>query len=389
MQYRKFGNLDWPVSALGFGCMRLPTVDGKNAHINEAEAARMLHHAIDQGVNYIDTAYPYHGGQSELFVGQALKGGYRQKVRLATKMPSWLIERPADFDKYLNEQLQKLQTDHIDFYLLHALKKDWWPKLRDLGVREWAEKAIADGRIGHLGFSFHDEYPVFQQIVDEYDRWAFCQIQYNYMDIDNQAGTKGLRYAAEKGLAVVVMEPLLGGRLVNPPEPIQKIWDTAAHKRAPVDWALQWLWNQPEVSVVLSGMSTMEQVEQNLASTDASGINSLPPDADLELFDKVRIQYQELSPIDCTACEYCLPCTEGIDIPRNLQAYNEGIMYQNIDSARAAYSFIPAEARANLCIQCLDCEQLCPQNIPISAWMEHIHEVLGEERAVEEVPKPA
>jgi predicted aldo/keto reductase-like oxidoreductase len=388
MQYRKFGNLDWQASALGFGCMRLPIKNNDSTKIDEPEASKMLHYAIDRGVNYVDTAYPYHGGNSELFVGRALKGGYRGKVKLATKMPSWAVHEYSDFDKFLNEQLQKLQTDHIDFYLLHALKEEWWPKLRDLNVFEWAEKAIADGRIGHLGFSFHDKYPVFQEIVDGYDKWAFCQIQYNYMDIENQAGTKGLQYAASKGLAVVIMEPLLGGRLVNPPEPIQRIWDTAPDKREPADWALQWLWNQPEISVVLSGMSTMEQVEQNMASATTSGINRLSPEADLRLFDEVRIKYQELNPIACTNCEYCLPCEQGINIPRNLEVYNKGIIYNKLDHARGAYTWIPEEERASVCIQCLECEQLCPQDIPISEWMTHIHEVLGEGKAVEDVPRP-
>jgi predicted aldo/keto reductase-like oxidoreductase len=388
MQYRKFGKLDWQVSALGFGCMRLPIKDNDSTKIDEPEATRMLHYAIDHGVNYVDTAYPYHGGNSELFVGRALKGGYREKVKLATKMPSWFINEYNDFDKYFNEQLQKLQTDHIDFYLLHALKEEWWPKLKDLGVFEWAEKAIVDGRISHLGFSFHDKYPVFQDIVDAYDRWTFCQIQYNYMDIENQAGTKGLQYAASKGLAVVIMEPLLGGKLVNPPEPIQKIWDTTPNKREPADWALQWLWNQPEVSVVLSGMSTMEQVEQNVASAAASGINRLSPEADLRLFDEVRIKYQELSPVSCTKCEYCLPCSQGVNIPRNLEIYNDAIMYDKLDFARSAYTWIAEEERASVCIQCLECEQLCPQEIPISEWMTHIHEVLGEGKAIEDVPRP-
>jgi predicted aldo/keto reductase-like oxidoreductase len=368
--------------------MRLPILDGDTANIDEPEATRMIRHAIDRGVNYVDTAYPYHGGQSEIVVGRALKDGYREKVKLATKMPSWLINEAADFDQYLNEQLEKLQTDRIDFYLLHGLNADRWPKLKNLGVLNWAEKTIADGRIAYLGFSFHDKYPAFQQIVDDYDQWTFCQIQYNYMDIENQAGTKGLQYAAEREIAVVIMEPLLGGRLVNPPDPIQKIWGTAANQRQPVDWALQWLWNQPEISTVLSGMSTMEQVEQNLVSADTSGVGTLSAEADLQLFDQVRIKYQELSPIDCTDCEYCLPCTEGINIPRNLRVYNEGMMYQNLGNARRAYTFIPEEARANLCIQCLDCEQMCPQNIPISAWMDHIHEVLGEGKAVEDVPRP-
>jgi len=375
MQYRRFGTLDWKVSALGFGCMRLPNT-GEHENINEPEATRMLRYAIDHGVNYLDTAYPYHGGNSELFVGRVLKDGYREKVRLATKLPSWLIKAPEDFDRYLNEQREKLQTDHVDFYLLHALGKDTWHSLRDLGVLKWAEGAIADGRIGHLGFSFHDEYAVFQEIVDAYD-WTFCQIQYNYMDTENQAGTRGLKYAVSKGLAVVIMEPLLGGKLVDPPDPIQKYWDTAAKKRTSAGWALQWLWNQPEVSVVLSGMSTMEQVEQNVASADVSAINVLASE-ELALIARVREMYQKICPIPCTKCGYCMPCPNGVNIPRNFEVYNQGVMYEKPDHAREAYTWISEDERASACIQCRECEEKCPQSIPISEWMPRVHEVLGE-----------
>jgi uncharacterized protein len=220
MQYRNFGSFDWKTSALGFGCMRLPTVDGNphSPHINESEAVRMIRHAIDSGVNYIDTAYPYHNGQSEVVVGKALQDGYREKVRLATKMPVWMVNQPADFDRILAEQLERLQTDSIDFYLLHALNKErWHDVVLKHDLLKQAQIALADGRIRNLGFSFHDHYDVFVEILNGSDLWSFCQIQYNYMDTENQAGTRGLKLAAEKGLAVVIMEPLMGGRLADPP----------------------------------------------------------------------------------------------------------------------------------------------------------------------------
>ena len=379
MQYRQVGKLDWKVSALGFGCMRLPTQGEDSKNIDEPEATRMLRYAIDQGLNYVDTAYPYHGGNSELFVGRALQDGYRERVKLATKLPCWKVKASEDFDRYLDEQLVKLQTDHIDFYLLHALNKDSWQKMRDLEVLKRAEGALADGRIRYLGFSFHDEYEVFQEIVDAYD-WTFCQIQYNYMDIENQAGTKGLRHAAAKGLAVVIMEPLLGGKLVNSPDPIQALWDSAAAKRAPAGWALQWLWNQPEVAVVLSGMTAMQHVEENVASAGVSGTGTLTSD-ELALFDQVRKKYDELCPIPCTKCGYCMPCPNGVDIPRNFGAYNVGVMYEKPDAAREEYNnWIDEEKRASACIQCRECEEKCPQSILISEWMPIVHQVLGEDQ---------
>ncbi|MGE5597766.1 MAG: aldo/keto reductase [Bacteroidota bacterium] len=383
MQYRTFGKLGFQVSALGFGAMRLPTEGGR---IDEAEATRMLHRAIERGVNYVDTAYPYHGGTSETFLGRALKDGYRERVRLATKMPSWLIQSAGDFDRYLDEQLARLQTDYVDFYLLHSLNKGSWQKLRDLGVCEWAEKAIGQGRFRYSGFSFHGDRDAFRQIVDEYD-WAMCQIQYNYMDVENQAGIGGLRYAAAKGLAVVVMEPLLGGKLVGPPPSIQAVWDSAARKRTPAGWALHWLWNQPEVSCVLSGMSTMDQVEENLALADESRAGLLTDD-ELALYERVRVKYKELAAIPCTGCGYCLPCPQNVDIPGNFGIYNEGLVYDKPHASRGQYSWwkrayevqktMDRDIRAANCVQCGQCEAKCPQGIPISRWMPLIHEVLGE-----------
>ena len=376
MQYRKFGSLDWRGSALGFGCMRLPVLNNESGEIDEREASRMVRHAIDRGLNYIDTAYPYHRENSERFVGRVLQDGYREKVRLATKMPMWKVNTAEDFDLILNEQLSKLQTDHIDYYLLHGLRKERWYPARDLGVREWLLKARESGRIRHLGFSFHDELDVFKEIIDSFDDWDFCQIQYNYIDIENQAGTEGLKYAAAHGMAVVVMEPLLGGRLVNPPEPIQAIWDESPVRRSAADWALQWLWNQPEVSVVLSGMSTFWQVEENLASADRSAIGSLNAE-ELALVGRVRQKYKELCPVDCTHCDYCQPCPNQVHIPRIFELYNHAAMYNVLDQSRRQYARMPMETRADMCLDCQECEEKCPQHIPISSLMPVVHEALA------------
>ena len=323
----------------------------------------------------MDTAWPYHREQSEPFVGRVLQDGYRQKVKLATKLPCWLVKSADDFDRYLDAQLARLQTDVIDFYLLHSLDADGWGKVRDLGVLPWAERALADGRIGYLGFSFHDAFEVFKGIVDAYDGWTFCQIQYNYMDVEYQAGTRGLKYAADKGLAVVVMEPLRGGRLVRPPDAVAALWASAPRPRTPADWALQWLWNQPEVSLVLSGMSTMQQVEENLASADRSGPGTLTAD-ELALIDRVREAYRALSPVPCTDCKYCLPCPNGVDIPEILRIYNEAQMF-DVPTARMFYSWMDKEHRADQCIECGECEAKCPQHIAIPDWLKKAHELLA------------
>jgi len=379
MKYRQFGSLDWKVSALGFGAMRFPVIGGDSGKIDEKPSSEMLYYAIDHGVNYIDTAYPYHSGQSEGFVGKTLQGAYREKVKIATKLPCWDVEKTEDFDRLLHEQLGRLKIDQVDFYLLHALNEKSWLKMEQLGVLPWAEKALIDGKIAHLGFSFHDEFPVFKNIIDAYDKWEFCQIQYNYMDINYQAGKKGLDYAAEKGLAVVVMEPIRGGRLVDPPQQIEEIWNQADQKRTPADWSLQWLWNQPEVSVVLSGMSEMQHVVENVASGNQSGANSLS-EAESKLVVRVREEYEDMALIPCTRCGYCVPCPEGIDIPRLLNIYNDSIMYDKHDFAVIEYNnWVPVNNRANLCVACQECEEKCPQGILVSEWMVKIDQIFAAE----------
>jgi predicted aldo/keto reductase-like oxidoreductase len=381
MQYRTFGKLDWKPSALGFGAMRLPRIDDDPARIDEPLATRMVRYAIDHGVNYVDTAYPYHRETSETFLGRALQDGYRERIKLATKLPCWKVEKLEDFDRFLNEQLGKLQTDHIDFYLLHSLNAGSWAKVRDQGVLRWAEGALADGRIRHLGFSFHDKYEVFQEIVDASDLWQFCQIQYNYMDIEEQAGTKGLRYAAGKGLAVVVMEPIRGGQLAGEvPDSVQALWDLAPVRRTPAEFALQWVWNQPEISVVLSGMSTMEQVVENVESAGRSGVGILNEE-ELAIIDRVRERYRELSPIPCTKCEYCLPCPNGVKIPTVFEIYNELMMYGDPGRAKWFYSTLDDAERANNCIECGECLDKCPQSIEIPDWLAKVHATLCQEES--------
>jgi len=379
MKYRKFGRLDWEGSALGFGAMRLPLIDSNPADVDEPESIRMIRYAIDHGVNYVDTAYPYHAGRSELVVGRALQDGYREKIRLATKLPSWSVNETKDCDRYLNEQLERLQTDKIDFYLLHGMNRTTWPKLRDLNVLRWAEGAMSDGRIDYLGFSFHDDFEILKEIIDAYDNWTFCQIQYNYMDIDYQAGTRGLKYAAGKGLAVVVMEPVRGGRLARPPETIARLWANATQQRNPAEWALQWVWNQPEVSVVLSGMSTMEQVVENVASAERSRPGILTAD-ELALIDRAREGYLALSPVPCTGCGYCMPCPNGVDIPRIFTLYNDAIIYSDTRSPRIIYhgaQGFKEEQRADRCIECEECLEACPQEIPIPEWLQKAHALLS------------
>ncbi len=380
MQYRKFGKLDWQVSALGFGCMRLPTIDGKSGIIDQEKVTQMIRRAIAAGINYFDTAYGYHEQMSEVALGKALEGGYREQVRIATKSPIWLVNESGDFDRLLDQQLQCLQTGTVDFYLLHALNRGAWEKVLRLDLLRRAEAAKADGRIRYLGFSFHDKHEVFLNILDGYDAWDFCQIQYNYMDVDFQAGTAGLQYAASKGLGVVIMESLRGGKLAADMPSTRPLWDTAARKRTPADWALQWLWNQPEVSVALSGMNTLEQVEENIASANVSGIGQLTAE-EAALIDKVREVIQSLSPIPCTACEYCLPCPNGVNIPRNFDAYNQAAMYNALDDSRRTYThWIPDDQKAAACIQCEECLSKCPQQIPISTWLPVVEEVLGLNR---------
>jgi len=380
MQYRKFGKLDWKVSALGFGAMRLPVIGEDQSKINEPEAIKMIRYAVDNGVNYLDSAYLYHMGKSEVLVGKALKDGYRQKIKVATKLPARMVEKYEDFDRILGEQIQRLDIGMIDFYLLHGLDKNGWVKVRDLGVLKWAETQMAKGLIGRLGFSFHDSFEVFKEIIDSYDNWVLAQILYNYMDENEQAGRRGVEYAAGKGLALVVMEPLRGGRLSKdpPPKPVAQVLKSAKRKMRGVEWAFQWVWNQPEISVALSGMSTMEQVVENVKIADRSrpGIYTA---ADLKVIGQIKEAYKSLCPIPCSNCRYCTPCPNKVEIPRVFQIYNDAVMYDDMKSGQFMYNGmfgIPQDQRADQCVECGECLEKCPQHIEIPEWLKKAHEAL-------------
>ena len=366
MQYRPFGKTGKMVSALGFGCMRLPTLDGPSgAQIDEEEAIRMIRHAIDEGLNYVDTAFMYHGGNSEGLVGKALRDGYRDKTWLATKSPFGGFRKPEDFDEHLSIQLERLQQDYVDFYMLHAACLQSWKEVAlPFKLLDKLEKARADGKIRHIGFSFHDDYNAFQTIVDGYDGWDFCQIQLNYLDVENQAGIRGLEYAADKGLAVIIMEPLLGGKLANPPENVRRVLPP---DKSPVELALDFLWNRPEVSLILSGMSTMQQVDDNLAyaSRCAAGMLS---ESDLKVYTEAKKVFDTMARVPCTRCTYCMPCPFGVDIPGVFEAYNKSVL--DMDGAKSLYAGL--DGHADLCRACHKCERICPQHIAVSERMPEI-----------------
>lgn len=372
--YRKLGQTKENVSVLGFGTMRLPTLGGDDSNVDGEKAANMLRYAIDSGVNYIDTAYPYHGGMSEVLIGNALEGGYREKVYLATKLPSWLITSREDMDKYLNEQLERLKTDYIDFYLVHALNKDFWANVTRHGVFDFLDSALKDGRIKYTGFSFHDDISLFKEIVDSYP-WDLCQIQFNFMDENFQAGKEGLRYAASKGLGVVIMEPLRGGYLVSKvPQYIQAAWDSAAVKKSPVEWSLRYLWNYPEVSVVLSGMSDLSHVEDNIRLADKGLPESLTAE-ETQLITRVNEMYREKMKVNCTGCQYCMPCPSGVNIPECFKFFNNAEMFDNIEGEKLQYDNL--EGKASNCTECGQCEEKCPQQSLIMDRLKDVVQTFG------------
>lgn len=374
MLYRTMPRTGDRVSILGFGCMRLPL--NAEGGIDGPRATALIRSAIDRGVNYVDTAWGYHDGESEPAVGRALEDGYRERVLLATKLPSWLVEKPSDMDRFLDEQLKRLRTDHIDYYLIHSLNRDRWENVRRNGYGEFLDRALADGRIRRTGFSFHDALPLFREIVDDRD-WDFCQVQYNYLDTEYQAGTEGIRYASGRGLGVIVMEPLRGGNLARGvPEAIMRIWGESPSGLSPAAWALRWVWDHPEVGVVLSGMTTESDLEENLATAELGTSNSLTG-AERDMVRRVAEEYRDRMRVGCTGCRYCLPCPAGVNIPECFNRYNMAFMFDDLEKARSTYPvFLKPEARASVCVKCGACEEKCPQNLPIREHLESVADLL-------------
>lgn len=387
MKYRKMGSLDWEVSALGFGCMRLPRRRFNRLRAETEESIRIIRYAIDKGINYVDSAWLYHMGDSEKILGQALQDGYRERVHLVTKLPTFLVRKTVDFDKYLKAQLERLQTDYLDVYMLHALNRGQFEKTKKLELFEKMEKAKEKGLIRLIGFSFHDTLPVFKEIIDYYD-WDVAQIQYNYMDTGVQATTDGLTYAYEKGIAVVIMEPVKGGKLANPPVEALDIMRKAKNKRSPVDWALQFLWNRPEVSVVLSGMGSQQMVDENCTSADSSGIDSLSEE-DEKVINQLADAFRKKIQVPCTACEYCMPCPTGVNIPENFAILNnisiEESRYRKWQARRGYKRLADSEKKldkqnpngnAAMCTQCGECLDKCPQEIDIPEELKKVNATL-------------
>ena len=373
MLYRTMKTTGDQLSILGYGCMRLPR---KGMGLDEERGIKQIRYAIDHGVNYLDTALLYPG--SEALVGKALADGYREKVKLATKLPPMQVRTREDMDKLLDVQLQKLNTGHIDYYLMHNIGVGDWKKMKELGVEDFIAKAKADGRIKHIGFSTHKGAAEFRQIIDDYS-WEFCQIQYNILDETNQAGKAGLQYAAAKGIGVVIMEPLRGGSLAKvPPKEIQAIWDEADVKRSPAEWALRWVWDQPEVTVVLSGMNDEEHIDENLRAAGEALPQSLS-EKEIGLIVRVKEAYRKMLKVGCTGCNYCIPCPAGVNIPGCFEYYNN-LTLGNPMMAKVWYNMQmggspdgkSSKAYASQCINCGKCVKKCTQQIDIPKELKRV-----------------
>ena len=371
MEYRVMKNIDAKTSLLGFGCMRFPL--NEDGSIHEEEAFAMLDKAYQAGVNYFDTAYPYHGGASEPVVGRALARYPRESFYLATKLPIWDVKTIDDVKRIFFEQLERLNMEYVDFYLMHALNKERWELIKKLDILEYCEELRKAGKIRYLGFSFHDDYEVFEEIITNY-KWDFCQIQLNYMDKDTQATTKGVEFAESLGIPMVIMEPVKGGSLAYLPDDITTMFREARPDDSTAAWALRYVGSFDNVKVILSGMSDMNQVEDNLKTFTNFEVLS---DKEQKIVEKVANALNSRVQNGCTACKYCMPCPLGVNIPGSFQIWNEYHIYNNVnDTVRRWKNDIPEEAKPKNCIKCGKCEQVCPQKIHIRENLERLQKEL-------------
>lgn len=367
MEKRKLEKLGIETSLLGYGCMRFPTTaEGK---IDREQAEKLLDTAYARGINYFDTAYMYHDGESESFVGEAMKKYDRSSFYFATKLPLWEVNTLEDVDRLFNEQITKLQTDYVDFYLMHAISKERWDKMLELGVVKRLEELKAEGKVKYLGFSFHDSYEVFEEVL-RYRDWDFCQIQLNYMDTEIQAGMKGYALTEELNIPLVIMEPVKGGSLACFADDITAKFRALDPNASTASFALRWIGSLPNVKVVLSGMSNMEQVEDNLNTFgDFKPMNETELATIKEIVELINSRVQN----GCTGCSYCMPCPAGVDIPGNFRAWNTYHMYQNYNMVKGSWERgLGDEKQAKNCIKCGKCEKVCPQKIQIRADLEKV-----------------
>lgn len=377
MLYRNIGKDQLKISQLGFGCMRLPIIDGDFSKIDTDYAAEMVQKAIDSGVNYLDTAWPYHDGNSERFLGDFLeKTGQRKDIYLATKLPLFNLDETTNFYDLLDTQLEKLKTDHIDFYMLHGLDEWKWVKVQEMKVFDFIKAAKEQGKARYVGFSFHDNLETFKNICDS-GAFDFCQIQLNYMDENFQAGLEGLEYAHKLGIPVIIMEPIKGGKLAFELKgELTTIWDKYGVEVSPAQLALKYLWSKPEVGIILSGMSTMDQVLENLDSASSFAVGSLT-EKESALIEEVRNYLIQKTEIDCTACKYCSDCPQNIKIWDVFTNYNNYKIYDDLKGSKMGYMRTPADRRADACIECGLCESVCPQSLTIIDYLKTCHEVLS------------
>ena len=379
MEQRKYGKQPWSVGIFGMGCLRVPQTkdEAGNTVIDREPATALVRRAIDRGVNYLDTAALYQDGDNEAWLGEALRDGYREKVKLVTKLPLWLLSEEADIERTFEEECRRLNTDFIDVYLLHSMCREYWDIAKKFHALDHLVALREQGRIGAIGFSFHDGPDIFREMVDAFD-WDMCQLQLNILDVHKQATIEGLRYAAKKGLAVVIMEPLQGGRLATVPDYVQKIYDQWPERRSPVEWAMRYLYSMPEVTCILSGVSTVEQLDDNLRIFESARANVMTK-GELAIVDQVRAAFESHMAVGCTACGYCQPCPKTVDIPAVFARWNGAAVFGEWEKMRDRFARLEKAGHGpSACIACGKCQSHCPQHLPIIQKLQEAKAALGE-----------